>query len=49
LHGVAAAGTDGVARVIAILRQELRSAMALTGRTKIAQLDSSVLWKSQEL
>lgn len=49
LHGVAAAGADGVARVIAILRQELRSAMALTGRTKIAQIDSSILWKSQEL
>lgn len=45
LHGVAAAGPDGVARVIAILRQELKSAMALTGRTKIAQIDSSVLWK----
>src|ERR1051326_1453867 len=46
LHGVAAAGADGVARVIGILRQELRSAMALTGRTKIAQLNTSVLWKS---
>ncbi|HSK43563.1 MAG TPA: alpha-hydroxy acid oxidase [Candidatus Binatia bacterium] len=45
LHGVAAAGSDGVARVIAILRTELRSAMALTGRTKIAQIDPSVLWK----
>jgi 4-hydroxymandelate oxidase len=45
LHGVAAAGSDGVARVIGILRQELKSTMALTGRTKIAQIDSSVLWK----
>jgi 4-hydroxymandelate oxidase len=45
LQGVAAAGSDGVARVIGILRQELKSAMALTGRTKIAQIDSSVLWK----
>jgi 4-hydroxymandelate oxidase len=44
LHGVAAAGADGVARVIGILRQELRSAMALTGRTKVAQIDPSVLW-----
>jgi 4-hydroxymandelate oxidase len=45
LHGVAAAGSDGVARVIGILRQELKSAMALTGRTKVAQLNTSVLWK----
>jgi 4-hydroxymandelate oxidase len=45
LHGVAAAGADGVARVINILRTELRSAMALTGRTRIDQIDSSVLWK----
>ena len=44
LHGVAAAGGDGVARVIEILRQELKSAMALTGRTAIAQIDGSVLW-----
>jgi len=45
LHGLAAAGADGVARVIAILRTELKSAMALTGRTKIAEIDPSVLWK----
>lgn len=45
LHGVAAAGADGVARVIAILRTELKSAMALTGRTKIAEIDPSVLWE----
>lgn len=44
LHGVATAGGDGVARVIEILRQELKSAMALTGRTAIAQIDRSVLW-----
>ncbi|MGB8130469.1 MAG: alpha-hydroxy acid oxidase [Candidatus Angelobacter sp.] len=45
LHGLAAAGADGVARVVAILRTELKSAMALTGRTKIAEIDPSVLWK----
>lgn len=45
LQGVAAAGAEGVARVIAILRMELKSAMALTGRTKIKQIDASVLWK----
>ncbi|HKD78427.1 MAG TPA: alpha-hydroxy acid oxidase [Candidatus Angelobacter sp.] len=45
LYGVAAGGADGVARVMGILRQELKSAMALTGRTKIAQIDSSILWR----
>ncbi len=44
MHGLAAAGGDGVARVIEILRQEFRSAMCLTGRTAIAQIDRSVLW-----
>ncbi|HKV95454.1 MAG TPA: alpha-hydroxy acid oxidase [Candidatus Angelobacter sp.] len=45
LHGVAAAGANGVSRVIGILRTELRSAMALTGKTRIDQIGSSVLWK----
>jgi 4-hydroxymandelate oxidase len=45
LHGVAVAGPDGISRVIGILRTELKSAMALTGRTKIDQIDPSVLWK----
>jgi 4-hydroxymandelate oxidase len=44
LHGLAIAGAAGVARVIDILRVELLMAMALTGRTSISQIDSSVLW-----
>lgn len=44
LHGLAIAGAAGVARVIEILRTELQMAMALTGRTSIAQVDRSVLW-----
>ncbi len=44
MHGLSAAGADGVAHVIQILRQEFKSAMCLTGRTTIAQLDQSVLW-----
>lgn len=44
MHGLAAAGEDGVARVVDILRQEFRSAMCLTGRTKIEQVDRSVIW-----
>ncbi len=44
LHGLAIAGAAGVARVIEIMRVELLMAMALTGRTSIAQIDRSVLW-----
>jgi len=44
LYGLAVAGAEGVARVVDILRRELMMAMALTGRTSIAQIDRSVLW-----
>ena len=44
LYGLAVAGAEGVARVINVLRNELMMAMALTGRTSIAQIDRSVLW-----
>ncbi|MGH9565760.1 MAG: alpha-hydroxy-acid oxidizing protein, partial [Candidatus Angelobacter sp.] len=44
LHGLAVAGAEGVARVLEILKTELRMAMALTGRTSIGQIDRSVLW-----
>lgn len=43
-HGLSAAGADGVARMLAMLRNELEMAMALTGRAKIAEIDRSVLW-----
>jgi 4-hydroxymandelate oxidase len=42
--GLAVAGAAGVARVVEILRKELEIAMALTGRTTISQIDSSVIW-----
>jgi 4-hydroxymandelate oxidase len=45
LHALAIAGAAGVARVLEILRFELQSAMALTGRTSIEQIDRSVLWE----
>lgn len=48
LHGLAAAGSDGVNRVVSILRREFEMAMALTGRTSIAEIDGSVLWPSQQ-
>lgn len=44
LFGLSAAGADGVARVVNILRHEFEIAMALTGRTSIAKIDRSVLW-----
>jgi len=44
LHGLAVGGAAGVARVVEILRTELQMAMALTGRTRIAEIDRSVLW-----
>lgn len=44
LHGLALGGAAGVARVLEILRSEFASAMALTGRTSIAEIDRSVIW-----
>jgi 4-hydroxymandelate oxidase len=44
LYGLSVAGADGVARVLEILKTELQMAMALTGKTSIAQIDRSVLW-----
>jgi 4-hydroxymandelate oxidase len=44
LHGLSAGGADGVARVVEILREEFRSAMALTGRTTVTKIDRSILW-----
>ena len=45
LHGLGVAGAAGVSRVVAILRDELEQAMALTGRTNLASVDRSVLWE----
>ena len=43
--GLAAAGPEGVSRVITILRREFEMAMALTGKTSIAAIDRSVFWE----
>lgn len=45
LYGLAVGGADGVARVVRILRREFEMAMALTGRTRIAEIDPAVIWK----
>ena len=45
LYGLAVGGAEGVTRVVNILRREFEMAMALTGRTSLAQIDASVIWK----
>jgi 4-hydroxymandelate oxidase len=44
LYGLAINGPEGVRHIVQILRNELEAAMALTGKTSLAQLDRSVLW-----
>ena len=44
LWGLAAAGAEGVAGVLTLLRTELLSAMALCGCPTLAGIDGSVLW-----
>jgi 4-hydroxymandelate oxidase len=45
LWGLAAGGAAGVARAIAILREELEMAMLLTGRPTLASIDGTALWR----
>lgn len=45
LFGLAAQGATGVARIVNILRREFESAMALTGRRTIEEIDASVIWR----
>lgn len=45
LFGLGAEGATGVARIVNILRREFESAMALTGRRTVAEIDGSVIWK----
>jgi 4-hydroxymandelate oxidase len=44
LWGLGMAGSDGVARVVRLLRKEFELAMALMGRPNLASIDRSVLW-----
>jgi 4-hydroxymandelate oxidase len=44
VFGLAVAGEKGVSKVLNILQSEFRAAMALTGRTNIADINRSVLW-----
>jgi 4-hydroxymandelate oxidase len=43
-YGLSLAGSEGVVRVVEILRAELEAAMMLTGAATIAAVDRSVLW-----
>ncbi len=45
VYGLAVDGARGVTRIVNILRREFESAMALCGRTSIAAIDSSVIWR----
>lgn len=44
LYGLAVNGSQGVQHIVEILRRELEAAMALTGRTTLAQIDRTTLW-----
>ena len=46
LYGLGVAGAEGVTRVVNLLRQEFEMAMALTGRTRLKDINRSVLWKA---
>jgi 4-hydroxymandelate oxidase len=48
LYGLGVAGADGVSDVVNILRTELEAAMAMTGRTRLAEIDRSIFWKSRD-
>lgn len=44
LYGLGAEGEAGVTKVLNILQHEFRVAMALTGRTNVANIDRSAIW-----
>jgi 4-hydroxymandelate oxidase len=45
LYGLSVGGDAGVTRVINILKNEFRVAMAMSGRPTIASIDRSVIWR----
>jgi 4-hydroxymandelate oxidase len=49
IYGLTLGGAKGVERVISIMRDELERAMALTGRRSIAEIDSTVLWREEDM
>ncbi len=45
IFGLTCQGAEGVTRVVNILRREFEMAMALSGRTRISEIDASVIWR----
>jgi 4-hydroxymandelate oxidase len=48
IYGLAVNGPDGIRDVVQILRTELEGAMAMTGRTRLDEIDRSIFWKSPD-
>jgi 4-hydroxymandelate oxidase len=48
LYGLSVCGAEGVRDVVNILRTELEVAMALTGCTRLSEIDRGVFWKSRD-
>jgi 4-hydroxymandelate oxidase len=48
LYGLSVTGSDGIRDVVNILRSELEVAMAMTGRTRLDQIDRTIFWKSRD-
>jgi 4-hydroxymandelate oxidase len=44
LYGLALEGAEGVRKVVETLRREIEMALAVCGRTSIAQVDRSLIW-----
>jgi len=45
-YGLACGGSEGVTKVLNILRKEFEFSMALSGRATIASIDQSLIWKN---
>jgi 4-hydroxymandelate oxidase len=48
IYGLAVNGVDGIRDVVQILRTELEGAMAMTGRTRLDDVDRSIFWNSPD-
>jgi 4-hydroxymandelate oxidase len=48
LYGLAVEGPDGIKNVVKILRTEFEAAMGLSGCTRLADINRSILWKSRD-
>jgi 4-hydroxymandelate oxidase len=48
LYGLSVGGAEGIRDVVGILRSELEVAMAMTGRTRLDEIDRTIFWKSRD-